>query len=337
MTSRERKAALAEQYLIELCKFVKKERETERKKSELISSLRSVLLELSKERAEIQSSIDSNIKSHTELLEVKMRDFVIKFKENPSTELPQFQIHESFMRLLSDSNLRLEEISEQMKVIDVLIQKVSPNLPYSSFSEHEQKIIEILSAKSFFRSQDVASVQKMIDFCLNMRYCLELLRTYSNEFLSMMMHKIRIHKRNPEDFTVDSERLELEHQKLEELLQKLSELKEEIEEKNFPFSTKSLGKCIFSIESDEFSSYIIECTQQLEVRIKEMNRTFCDIKTIIVDFVETQINYRKNFVRSVNSRNYDGCSGEENDSNYYEPAGDLRIELEKFFDQIKHI
>ncbi len=65
----------------ELCEFMRKERETERKKSELISSLRSVLLELSKERAEIQSSIDSNIKSHTELLEVKMRDFVINFQE----------------------------------------------------------------------------------------------------------------------------------------------------------------------------------------------------------------------------------------------------------------
>ena len=38
----------------ELCEFMRKERETERKKSELISSLRSVLLELSKERAEIQ-------------------------------------------------------------------------------------------------------------------------------------------------------------------------------------------------------------------------------------------------------------------------------------------
>jgi len=335
MTSRERKEAAAQQYLIELCKFVKKEKEEVIKNSELILSLRSVLVELSNEQASIQSGIDSSIKSQLEQLEVIMRKFAIEFKENPSTEKPHpFQIDESFMVLLSDSNLRLEEISEQMKVIDVLIQKVSFNLPYSSFSEHEKQIINILSAKSFFRSQDVASVQKMIDFCLNMRYCLELLRTYSNEFLSMMMHKIRIHKRNPEDFTVDPKRFELEHQKLEELLQKLSELKEEIEEKNFPFSTKSLSEYIF-IESDDFSSYIIECTQQLENRIKEMNRTFCNIKTISVKFVETQINYRKAFVSHDNSSNSDNCSDGEND--YDEPAGDPRKELENFFNQIKHI
>ena len=335
MNRRQQKAAFAEQYLIELCKFVKKRNEEATKKSELISLLRSILTELSNEQAKIQSGIDSNIKSHLEQLEVIMRNFAIEFKKNPSTEKPPpFQIDESFMVLLSNSNLRLEEISKQMEVIDVLIQKVSSDLPDSSFSKHEQQIIDILSAKSFFRSQDVASVQKMIDFCLNMRYCLELLRTYSNEFLSMMMHKIMIYKRKPEDFTVDPKRFELEKQKLEELLQELSELKEEIEEKNFPFSTKSLSEYIF-IESDDFSSYIIECTQQLEVRIKEMNITFCDIKTIIVDFVETQINYRKDFVRSVNSSNSDNCSDGEND--YDEPAIVLRKQLENFFDQIKHI
>jgi hypothetical protein len=337
MNRRQIKEAAAQQDRIKICEFVKKEKEEETKKFELISSLQSILSELSNEQASIQSGIDSSINEHKERLEKEMRNFAIEFKKNPSIKPPPFQIDESFMVLLSNSNLRLEEISKQIEVIDVLIQKVSFNLPYSSFSEHEKQIINILSAKSFFRSQDVASVQKMIDFCLNMRYCLELLRTYSNKFLSIMMHKIRIHKRNPKDFTVDSERFELEHQKLEELLQELSELKEEIEEKNFPFSTKSLGEFIFSIESDEFSSYIIECTQQLEVRIKEMNGTFCNIKTISVKFVETQINYRKDFVRSVNSRNYDGCSGEENDSNYYEPAGYPRKQLENFFDQIKHI
>ena len=335
MTSRERKEAAAQQYLIELCKFVKKEKEEATEKSELILSLQSVLTEFSNEQASIQSGIDSSINEHSKKLEVIMRNFVIEFKENPSTEKPPpFQIDESFMVLLSNSNLRLKEISEQMEVIDVLIKKVSSNLPYSSFSEHEQQIIDILSAKSFFRSQDVASVQKMIDFCLNMRYCLELLRTYSNEFLSMMMHKIHRHKRNPDDFTVDSERFELEHQKLEELLQKLSELKEEIEKKNFPFSTKSLSEYIF-IESDDFSSYIIECTQQLEVRIKEMNGTFCNIKTRSVKFVETQINYRKAFVSHDNSSNSDNCSDGEND--YDEPAIVLRKQLENFFDQIKHI
>ena len=333
MNRKKQKEAAAQQYLIELCKFVKKEKEEETKKSELILFLRSVLVEFSNEQTKIQSGIDSSITEHSKKLEEKMRDFVIKFKENPSTEKPPpFQIDESFMVLLSDSNLRLEEISKQIEVIDDLIQKVSSNLPYSSFSE--QQIIDILSAKSFFRSQDVESVQKMIDFCLNMRCCLELLRTYSNKFLSKMTHEIHRHKRNPEDFTVDPKRFELEHQKLEELLQELSELKKEIEKKNFPFSTKSLGECIFSIESDEFSS-IFQDTRMLENRIKEMNITFCDIKTISVKFVETQIHSRTDFVRSVYSSNSDDCSDNEND--YDEPAGDLRKELEKFFDQIKHI
>jgi hypothetical protein len=334
MSRKQQKAAFAEQYLIGICNFVKNGKEEARKKFELISSLQSILTELSNKQASIQSGIDSSINEHTERLKEKMIKFAIEFKENPSIKPPPFQIDESFTELLFNSNLRLEEISKQIEVIDVLIQKVSSDLPDSSFSEHEQQIIEILSAKSFFRSQDVVHVQKMIDFCLNMRYCLELLRTYSNEFLSKMNHEIMIRKRKSEDFTVDPKRLELEHQKLEELLQELSELKEEIEKKNFPFSTKSLGECIFSIKSDEFSS-ISEDTRMLEDRIREMNRTFCDIKTIIVDFVETQINYRKNFVCSVYSSNSDGCSDGEND--YDEPAGDLRIELEKLFDQIKHI
>ena len=332
MNRKQKKAALAEQEQRERHELLKKEEEEAREKSELISLLRSVLTEFFNEQAKIQSGIDSNIKSHLEQLEVIMRKFAIEFKKNPSTEKPPpFQIDESFTELLSNSNLRLEEISKQIEVIDVLIQKVSSNLPYSSFSEHEQKIIEILSAKSFFRSQDVASVQKMIDFCLNMRYCLELLRTYSNEFLSMMTHEIHRHKRKLEDFTVDPKRFKLEHQKLEELLQELSELKEEIEKKNFPFSTKSLGECIFSIKSDEFSS-ISEDTRMLEDRIREMNRRFCDIKTISVKFVETQIHSRTDFVRSVYS---DDCSDNEND--YDEPAEDLRKELENFFNEIKHI
>ena len=333
MNRKQKKAERAEESQREVREFLKKEEEEARKKFELISSIRSVLVEFSNEQTKIQSGIDSSITEHSKKLEVIMRNFAIEFKENPSTEKPPpFQIDESFMVLLSNSNLRLEEISEQMKFIDDLIQKVSSNLPYSSFSE--QQIIDILSAKSFFRSQDVESVQKMIDFCLNMRCCLELLRTYSNKFLSKMTHEIHRHKRNPEDFTVDPKRFELEHQKLEELLQELSELKKEIEKKKFPFSTKSLGECIFSIESDEFSS-IFQDTRMLENRIKEMNITFCDIKTISVKFVETQIHSRTDFVRSVYSSNSDDCSDNEND--YDEPAGDLRKELEKFFDQIKHI
>lgn len=339
MNSKERKVQLAYQRQIKSCKFHREKEEEARKKSEFISLLESILLELSNKQAEIQSSIDSNIKSHTELLEATMRNFVIKFKENPSTEKPpQFQIHESFMSLLSDSNLRLEEISEQMKVIDVLIQKVSPDLPDSSISEREQQIINILSANSFFRSQDVASVQKMIDFCLNMRVCLEHLRTYSETFISKMEREIRRQKIDPANFTIEPQRFELEHRKLEELLQELSELNEEIEKRNFLFSTNSLVECIFSIKPDEFSS-ISEDTQRLENRIREINKRFCDIKTIFVDFVEKHIDSRTRFVRSVHNDDrhsmYNSGSDGENDSKSEEPTGNLRKILNESLEQIR--
>ena len=335
---KERKAIKARKRDLEIWEYLKKKQEEERdknqKKSQLILSLQSGQLELSKEHDRIQSCIDLNIKENTLRLEKQMRSLT----EKSSTCLYIFQIDESFMALVSDSNLRLKEISEQMEVIDVLIHKVSSNLPYSSFSEHEQKIIEILSAKSFFRSQDVASVQKMIDFCSNMRNCLELLRTYSNKFLSKMTHEIHRHKRNPEDFTVDPKRFKLEHQKLEELLQELSELKEEIEKKNFPFSTKSFGECIFSINPDEFSS-ISEDTQTLEDRIKEMKKRFSNIKKSLVDFVQIHIDYCKNFIREINRSKYDSdCrSDDETDSTYEEPNVDFRKDLERSLNEIGRI
>jgi molybdopterin converting factor small subunit len=268
-----------------------------------------------------------------------MRNFVVNLKENPSTEKPpQFQIDESFTSLVSDSNLRLEEISEQMKFIDDLIQKVSSDSPDISLSE--QKIIKILSANSFFKSQDVASVQKMIDSCSNMRVCLEHLRTYSETFISKMERKIRGQKMNPEDFTIDPKRLELEHRKLEQLLQELSELKEEIEKRNFLFSTNSLVECIFSIIFDEFLS-IFENIQTLGDRIKEMNKRFSEIKKSLVEFVEHQIYCRKAFAsevyRDFHRFGYNSCSDGENDSSNEEPIVDLRKNLERYLNQIKEI
>jgi hypothetical protein len=306
----------------------------------LISSLKSAKSELSKEQAEIHSCINLCIKEHVQRLEEKMREFVMEVKENLSTEPPRFQIDESFTSLVSDSNRKLEEISKQMKFIDDLIQKVLSDSPDIEIFEHEQKIIEILSAKSFFRSQDVESVQKMIDFCLNMRDCLELLRTYSNEFLSKMRREISIHASNPELFNVDSDRFKLEHKKLEELLQQLSKLKEEIEKGKIYFSTKSLVECIFSINFDEFSS-IFENIQTLEDRIKEMNKRFYEIRKSLVEFVENQIICRKAFVREVHCEayrcGYNSCSDGENDSSNEEPIVGLRRELLSSLNQIKEL
>lgn len=333
MNSRERKAIEAYKRQIATCEFIRNQEKKAGKKSELISSLRSVLSELSNKHVRIQSGIDLCIKEHTQRLEEIMR----RLAENPSTEPTQFQIDESFTSLVSDSNLRLEEISKQIKFIDDLIQKVSSDSPDIEIFEHEQQIIDILSANSFFRSKDAASVQKMIDSCLNIRVCLEHLRTYSNEFLSKMTREIRVHKKNPEDFTVDPKWLELEHQKFEQLLQELSELNEEIEKRNFLFSKKSLSECIFFIESDEFPPSIFEDTRMLEDRIKEMNKRFYDIKRSFVEFVENQIDYRKAFVREVHHGKYDGSSDGENDSNYEEPIVGLRQELEDSLDRIRKI
>jgi hypothetical protein len=312
------------------------ERDKNRKKSELISSLQSILLELSNEQAKIQSCIDSNINEHKQKLEEKMRDFAIEFKENSDTQPPplHFQIDKSFIEILSVSTPRLEELSKRMKFIDGLIQKVSPDLPDSSISEREQKIIDILSANSFFRSQDIESVQKMIDSGSNMRDCLELLRTYSNKFLFKMAHEISRQEMNQGDFTVEPKRLELEHQKLEQLLQELSKLNEEIEKRKIPFSTTSLVKCIF-IESDKFPPSISEDTRMLEDRIKEMNQRFCDTKNLFVEFVQSQIDCRDALVRKVHSSYYDGSSDGENDSNYEEPTGNLRGNLKRSLDQIR--
>lgn len=314
--------------------FIRNQEKKAGKKSELISSLRSALSELSKEQARIQSDIDLCIKEHTQRLEEIMR----RLAENPFTEPPQFQIDESFTSLVSDSNRKLEEISKQMKFIDDLIQKVSSDSP--DIEIFEQKIIEILSAKSFFRSQDVASVQKMIDSCLNMRDCLKHLRTYSDMFLSKMRREIGIHASNPELFNVDSDRFKLEHKKLEELLQQLSKLKEEIEKGNIYFSTKSLVECIFSINFDEFSSSF-ENIQTLEDRIKEMNKRFYEIRKSLVEFVENQIICRKAFVREVHCEayrcGYNSCSDGENDFSNEEPIVGLRRELSSSLNQIKEL
>jgi len=310
------------------------EKDKNRKKSQLILSLQSGQLELSKEHDRIQSCIDLNIKDHTLRLENQMR----RLTEQSSTDLYNFQIDESFMVLFSVSKLRLEEISKQTKFIDDLIQKVSSDSPDIEISEHEQKIIEILSAKSFFISPDVASVQKMIDSCSNMRYCLERSKTYLDTFISEMMHEISVRKRNPDDFKVNSKRFELEHQNLDQLLQELSELNEEIKKRNFHFSTKSLVECIFSIKSDEFSS-ISEDTQTLEDRIKEMKKRFSDIKKSLVDFVQTQIDYCKDFIREINRSkyDYDYRSDDENNSSYEEPNVYFRKDLERSLNQIRRI
>jgi hypothetical protein len=341
MNRRQRKAREAYERQKKFCEFMEQKDAEAKKRLDLMSSLQSALSELSNKQAEIHSCINLCIKEHTQRLEEIMKRFVMEVKENPSTEPPRFQIDESFTSLVSDSNLKLEEISEQMKFIDDLIQKVSSDSPDISLSEHEQKIIKILSANSFFKSQDVASVQKMIDSCPNMRDCLKCLKTYSDQFLSKMGREISRHATNPKDFNVDSEWLELKYQKLEELLQQLSELlNEEIEKGKIYFSTKTFAECIFSINFDEFLS-IFKNIQTLGDRIKEMKKRFSEIKKSLVEFVENEISCRQYFAskvyRDCHHFGYNSCSDGEDVSSYEEPIVGLRRELLSSLNQIKEI
>lgn len=342
LTNKQRRAAEAQELLNARDKFWELEQEKERKNKELILSLKKVRTELTKEQAKIQSSTDACIEEHKKRLEEIMREFMENFKQDPSTEHPQFQIHESFMSLLSDSNLRLEEISKKITFIDGLIEKVSPDsqeiqnvsldLPKIEISEHEQKIIDILSANSFFRSQDVESVQTMINFCLNTRICLDdYLIPYLNEFRRVMRNEI-FKQEKQTDFTIDSKALE--DQQLEQFLQELSELKEEIEKRKIPFfSITSLAEFIFSINPADFLS-ISEDTRRLENIIKDMKKIFSIKKESFVEFVQSHIDRCDSLVHK--SHLGDSGYGSDDERPSYEyPVKQHRGNLKSFLDQIK--
>lgn len=332
LTSKQIRAKAAQQRLNERFKFSIKEQEEERKKSVLISSHQSVLLELSNEHDKIQSSIDSCIKEHTQRLEEKMKEFMIKFEQDPSTEPPPFQIEESFKVLLSNSKLKFQEISKQIEFINGLIQKVSSDSPDSSISKREQLFIDILSAYSFFRSKDVASVPTMIDFCLNMRVCLEHLITYLTKFRSTMRNEIIRQHMKPTEFTIDPNALK--DQQLEEFLQNLSKLRNEIEERKIPFfSTTSLVEFIFSINPADFLS-ISEDTRRLEDRIKEMNQIFYIKKESFVEFIEGWINHCDRLVCKSHSSDSGGRSDDDN-PHYEDPVEEHRGNLKRSLEQIK--
>lgn len=332
LTNKQIRAEAAQQRLNERFKFSINEQEKKRKKLELISSLRSVLLELSKKHGEIQLSIDLCIEEHKERLEEKMKEFMIKFEQDPSTEPPPFQIEESFKVLLSNSKLKFQEISKQIEFINGLIQNVSSDLPDSSISEHEKIFIHILSAYSFFRSKDVASVPTMIEFCLNVRVCLEHLITYLNKFRSAMRNEIIRQHMKPIEFTIDPNALK--DQQLEEFLQNLSKLRNEIEERKIPFfSTTSLVEFIFSINPADFLS-ISEDTRRLEDRIKEINQIFYIKKKSFVEFVEGWINRCDSLVCKSHSSDSGGRSDDDN-PHYEDPVEEHRGNLKRSLEQIK--
>ena len=357
MNIRKRKAAAAAERLRknleEFNKMKQEEDDKLRKKSELSSELLNVLSELLKNRDCIQSCIQSKKNKLLEEINKRMSSFVIDFLSNPSTEpppeAPQFQFDESFLQFLSTQKPILEEISEQISFIDKLIQKISSNS--SDISESEQRIIDILSSKSFLRSQVVASVQIMINFCSKMRDCLEVLGTYSEQIISQMNQVITGElckkKRYLDEFEINSMGLKLQHQNLNELSQELSELQGKIDEMETSFSEKYSIACLFmeSDKSDEFSS-VSERTRKLDIEIEQMKLRFHEVKEIFVEkFVQPKFNYLYDFVTKVRNDEYLNSVGEsENMSdhiffwdNYSEPAKDLRKRLEDSLNRIKHI
>lgn len=318
------------------------EEEKNRKKEELDLSLQKVRTELTKELDNIQLAIKSCIKEHTQRLEKEMKEFMIKFEQDPSTELHPFQIEESFMSLLSDSKREFQEISEKITFIDGLIQKVSSDsqeiqnvssdLPKIEISEREQKIIDILSAYSFFRSKDVESVQTMINFCSNTQICLyDYFIPYLIKFRSKKENEI-IRQGKQTNFTIDPKALE--GQKLEQFLQDILTLHNEIEERKIPFfSITSLAEFIFSINPADFLS-ISEDTLRLEDRIKDMKKKFYIKKESFVEFVQSYIDLCDNLVDYSYSRD-SGYRSDDERPGYEYPVKEPRENLKIFLEQIK--
>lgn len=377
---KQRKAAAAERWRKineDFCQREKEEEHKLQKKSELISELRNVLSELSEEEARIQLCLRLNREEHTKKLYEYLISFEKEFESNPSTHPAPFQIEKSFTDFLSASNLRLKKISEQMKVIDELIQKISsmtfidelihkilsmtfidelirkssdieaerksegiikiyiPEKETIEISKLEQRIIEILSAKSFFESQVVASVQRMIDFGSNMKDCFQLLETYSNKFISSisMVHYMEKYKKNPNDFKLNSKYLQSKN--LDKLLKGLSEIKGKIEMTKSFFSEELLFKLLFTQQSDDFS-FVFEYTK-LELQIKQMNQIF---KTVMeyIKFGQAKFDNCKDFVDEVKSDERDRCRRLfGSSSTFVEPVEELRKKLEDSLDKIARI
>ncbi len=267
----------------------KKEEEYKlQKKSEFISELRNVLSKLSNKRDCIQSCIESKQNEQIEQFNKRMSSFAIEFLSVPSTERPQFQIDESFIELLSTSKPRLEEISKQMKFIDELIEKISSNSSDIKISEPEQRIIEILSTKSFLRSQVVASVQRMVNLGQDIITCLRLLEKYSNDFFEGIDDD---DFEDPTDFQLDPEMMRSFFEKSAEYVQELTELQKKIEERKELFTKIFSIENLFSVPDDLLS--LSESIQQLETELEQKTLDFRKFRETVCTFVEEQNQIRE--------------------------------------------
>ena len=245
-------------------------------------------------------------------------------------------IHKILSMTFIDELIRKSSDIEAERKSEGIIKIYIPEKETIEISKLEQRIIEILSAKSFFESQVVASVQRMIDFGSNMKDCFQLLETYSKEFIPSMVHYMDKYERNPNDFKLNSKNLELQHNNLDKLLKGLSEIKEKIEMMKSFFSEEFLFKLLFTQQSDDFS-FVFEYTK-LEFQIKEMNQIFKTVIEYIVKFGQAKFDNCKDFVDKVKSDERDRCkkiSGSS--STFVEPVKELRKKLEDSLDKIARI
>lgn len=320
----------------------KKEQDEQKRvfeRNKLISQLKEVLSYLSDQELQVKVSIETMLRTikaqFNEFLTNSMADVLSNVSGVPSS----FQIPVSFSEHLSDVKPKLEELSKQKSSIEQLIHNVSPSVS-TALSEFEQRIISILNVKSFFESQTVASVQRMINVCSSMRECLNILGIYSEEIKREMSGEIKKRAKKLADFDIDSQRLRSNSDALNQLSQELADFKQKIDEIIKSFSEKYTVESLFS-ESADFSLFF-EFMRSFDDEIQKVTANFSTTKSILVTFVNDEFYFRKNFVDKVyydDCQEYVGSSSEQRDYDdfhryYTEPAGATRQRLEAILQTI---
>lgn len=337
MANRTQRRLEREQWLQEFCSKREQEKREEeeriREKNKIISELRKILSVLSDQEFKVKTRIDCMRREMNTKFNEFLTDRIADCLSNGSdVGDSSFQVPASFFERLSEEKPRLEQISKQISIIKELIQNVSPSVS-TALSEFEQQIISIMNVKSFFESQTVESVQRMINVCSSMRECLNILGIYSEEIKKEMRFNIQKQK-NLSDFEIDPQPLWSNSDALNKVSQELADFKQKIDEIIKSFLEKYTVEYLFS-ESADFSPFF-EFMRSFDDEIKRETANFSTTKSILVRFVNDEFYFRKDFVDQVcknDCKKHVGYSGEmhlyEEFYKYYiEPAGATRKSLE---------
>ena len=318
----------------------KEEEERVHQRNALILQLEKFLSDLSKQEFQVKTHIDGMSRQ----IYANFNDFLTNLiadclSDGSDVGNSSFQVPASFFERLSEEKPKLEQISKRISIIKKLIQNVSPSVS-TALSELEQQIISILNVKSFFKSQTVASVQRMINVCSSMCECFDILEIYSREIKNKMSEEIKKLAQNPTDFDINSQRLRSNSDALNQLSQELADFKQKIDEIMKSFSEKYTVEFLFS-ESADFSPFF-EFMRSFDDKIQRVTANFSTTKSILIRFVNDEFYFRKNFVDKVYNEaceEHVGSSGEiflyeQFNENYREPAGATRQRLEAMLGSI---